>query len=267
MNVSNKFVSFGALLAISATGLAVIVIGACLLSWNAYLSEWMPVWTWVSLVSFTALGVGITATSVASAIATIAPNYSAAHKCLVMLLIFLGLEIAMSSYSALNQPKWSADLYLGLRKTMYGTLSSYSVNDTSKAMWDEIQLEMSCCGVENYEDWFNPYFENGKSVPDSCCLLPLDGCGRDIKNSIAIDDIIEVKGCLPTIAKGWKHTYQVLSKQALLPICVIQVIMILLIVLSYRSAGILYGHLPLAIRRPSIIKKSKEPEVSYSVMA
>jgi len=28
------------------------------------------------------------------------------------------------------------------------------------------------------------------------------------------------------IAEGWKHTYEVISKQAILPICVIQILMV-----------------------------------------
>jgi len=63
-----------------ATGLAVITIGACLLSWNAYLSEWMPTWSWTALGIFTVFGVGIAASSTSAAIATVAPKPKAAHK-------------------------------------------------------------------------------------------------------------------------------------------------------------------------------------------
>jgi len=115
------------------------------------------------------------------------------HQCLVVMMIFLGLELGMVSFSFYNQPQWSANLYLGIRKTMYDTLGSYSANETSHAMWSEIQLEMTCCGVESYKDWFNPLFEDGNSVPDSCCLLPTAGCGTDVKNSLIVDDIIDTK--------------------------------------------------------------------------
>ena len=65
---------------LQGTGIGVVVIGACLLSWAAYLSMWMPTWVWLSFVGLTFLGVSITAFSTATAIATVAPDVKAAHR-------------------------------------------------------------------------------------------------------------------------------------------------------------------------------------------
>lgn len=52
---------------------------------------------------------------------------------------------------------------------------------------------MNCCGVESYEDWFPTSFGNGTDVPDSCCLLISEGCGKDIKNTVDPADDIETE--------------------------------------------------------------------------
>lgn len=37
--------------------------------------------------------------------------------------------------------------------------------------WDAVQLHLNCCGVVNYEDWYNIYaWPNNSYVPHSCCL-------------------------------------------------------------------------------------------------
>lgn len=273
LKVRDEYVAFGALLFITGTGLAIIVVGACLLSWAAYLSPWMPSWVWMSVSAFTALGVGITASSSATAIATVAPRPQAAHKCLVVLLIFLGIEIGMSALGAVRQPVWSVHLYHQVQQTMTDSLDAYSTNASSAAMWDEIQNEVSCCGVQSYSDWFVSGFGDGNSVPEACCLLPSVGCGQGVKGHNDIEDIIDTEGCLPTLATSWTTSYRMLTRRALLPICVIQIIMVTVIVLTYRRAGLLAGHIPLRIARPPApvflprATKAADGPPQYSLMA
>jgi len=38
-------------------------------------------------------------------------------------------------------------------------------------IWDKVQEDMKCCGIESYKDWSkNPQEAATESVPDSCCL-------------------------------------------------------------------------------------------------
>ena len=42
---------------------------------------------------------------------------------------------------------------------------------------------MKCCGAQEYKDWVNTTFaEKDNSVPDSCCLSDVEGCGKGILN-------------------------------------------------------------------------------------
>ena len=43
------------------------------------------------------------------------------------------------------------------------------------------QLQLKCCGAQEYKDWTNTTFsESSNSVPDSCCLSDVEGCGNGI---------------------------------------------------------------------------------------
>ncbi|XP_023329530.1 CD63 antigen [Eurytemora carolleeae] len=46
--------------------------------------------------------------------------------------------------------------------------------------WNVIQHELGCCGVRNYRDWENTSLLQRASVPDSCCLSDVVGCGSGI---------------------------------------------------------------------------------------
>ncbi|KAF2362635.1 Tetraspanin/Peripherin [Trinorchestia longiramus] len=307
MQIRGDYVAFGALLFITATGLALVTVGSCLLGWSAYLSPWLPSWIWMSIAGFTVLGVAIAASSTVCAIATIAPKPKAAHKCLVLLLMLLAVELISSAMVAVRQPVWYRKMYYEVQDIMQSSFDVYSTNSSAAAMWDEIQNEISCCGVLEYADWFTSPFGDGASVPDSCCLLPAPGCGLDIKTYQNLDDYITTevsnldeyittkvsnlgdyittevsnlddyittevsnlddyyittKGCLPVLSSGWSKSYIMLSRQAILPICVVQVLMVCVIVLTLRSMGRLAGDLPVVVRNPM----SNKPQ-QYSLMA
>ena len=41
--------------------------------------------------------------------------------------------------------------------------------------------QLGCCGTQSYRDWVNTTFSLAShSVPDSCCLSDIVGCGRGI---------------------------------------------------------------------------------------
>uniref|UniRef100_A0A2P2HZ36 CD63 antigen-like n=2 Tax=Hirondellea gigas TaxID=1518452 RepID=A0A2P2HZ36_9CRUS len=266
-----EYVAFGALLFITVTGLALLVLGACMLAWAAYLSPWMPSWVFVTLSVVTGTGVAVAATSAATAIATIAPKPQAAHKLLVVLLIILGLEIFAAAFVTVRQPLWSVKLYKQVEENMQDSLAVYSTNRSSAAMWDEIQFEVSCCGVLQYTDWFVSGYSDDSSVPDACCLLPQPGCGQGIRHSPDPEDQIDTQGCLPILSSAWSKSFHTLSNEALLPIAIIQVIMVTVLLLSYRQAGLLNGHVPLMVAiRPSSSSINKQHAVNaapYTPMA
>ena len=59
----------------------------------------------------------------------------------------------------------------------YGKDSYKGVTET----WNIVQHELKCCGAQEYLDWENTTFsQESNSVPDSCCLSDVEGCGAGI---------------------------------------------------------------------------------------
>ncbi len=47
--------------------------------------------------------------------------------------------------------------------------------------FSSIYLQLHCCGIDEYRDWFNVDIWSGQSfVPDSCCIEEKAGCGKAI---------------------------------------------------------------------------------------
>ncbi|XP_022901657.1 tetraspanin-9 [Onthophagus taurus] len=76
-----------------------------------------------------------------------------------------------------------------------GIQHHYNINDTQPnslgSIWDKIQTDLKCCGVENYEDWFMiKAWEDKRWVPESCCYPDIlydkpNGtyCGRKLNSA------------------------------------------------------------------------------------
>ena len=44
-----------------------------------------------------------------------------------------------------------------------------------------INFQLKCCGAQEYKDWTNTTFaQASNSVPDSCCVSDVEGCGNGI---------------------------------------------------------------------------------------
>ena len=56
----------------------------------------------------------------------------------------------------------------------------YETEESVKANWDSMQRSLRCCGSKEYEIGFTSWNTalGGNDVPDSCCHIESDGCGR-----------------------------------------------------------------------------------------
>lgn len=44
------------------------------------------------------------------------------------------------------------------------------ISPSVSAIWDRVQMEFQCCGVNSYEDWYHiDHWPREKWVPKSCC--------------------------------------------------------------------------------------------------
>merc|ERR1712168_415959 len=69
-----------------------------------------------------------------------------------------------------------------IETALLGTMDKYSPGGTDNAtkLWDEVQENFKCCGVEGPSDWeVNTALNSTSSVPDSCCKDKTNGCGAN----------------------------------------------------------------------------------------
>lgn len=62
-----------------------------------------------------------------------------------------------------------------MKESMRFAETKYNTEHSAFSSWNLIQLELNCCGVDRYQEWFS-YLGNF-SLPDSCCILYDVNCG------------------------------------------------------------------------------------------
>jgi len=91
-------------------------------------------------------------------------------------------------------------------------VENYKSDYSARRRWDALQTEFSCCGVlsfnEGYKIWRNADIGlQDNSVPDSCCLTPSEGCGRNVfrESEATIYRDIHTHGCLAVLGPKLHH--------------------------------------------------------------
>merc|ERR1712059_110527 len=72
---------------------------------------------------------------------------------------------------------YSGNLEEIIKNPLEDALKKYQDNPTQdgmiayKKIWNEVQVELRCCGVDNASDWLTDEhgFENGFNKPEGCC--------------------------------------------------------------------------------------------------
>lgn len=62
------------------------------------------------------------------------------------------------------------DIKDGIEKHYNSSDSGGLITPSVSGIWDRVQMELQCCGVNSYEDWFHiEQWPKEKWVPKSCC--------------------------------------------------------------------------------------------------
>jgi len=128
-------------------------------------------------------------------------------KCMMMtystfLGIILILEVALAVGIYMNQDDIKTWVKDGLEKS----LKEYNNDDTIRQVWDDMQKNLKCCGVNSYADW-------GINVPSSCCANQencsnLFGTGVSLlANQLTDKEVIYKQGCVDKVFNELKTEY------------------------------------------------------------
>merc|ERR1719219_905151 len=80
---------------------------------------------------------------------------------------------------------------------MNSNLKNFNVDDGTTQAWAEIQKNLQCCGITTYQDWKNVTTVPADSLPDSCCINEIKGCGRSAM--LKPDGLINEGGCFDKV--------------------------------------------------------------------
>jgi hypothetical protein len=98
-----------------------------------------------------------------------------------------------------------------IKENMQKTLENYGKegNEGVAEVWDILQSEYKCCGIEGKDDWTGkgtPEFASGQT-PDSCCDLAEveEGCGKEAakqkyEQGCLVKFVDDIKGNVPIVA-------------------------------------------------------------------
>ncbi|CAF1048669.1 unnamed protein product [Rotaria sp. Silwood1] len=118
---------------------------------------------------------------------------------ITMIIIFVALLLGVVFVIAFNER-----VAMTARKELLENIRQYpgdegvDENNFRKTM-NSIQKRFHCCGVDQYQDWFNADIWIGQPyVPDSCCIEEINGCGKQIAANETYG-LIYTNGCFNMI--------------------------------------------------------------------
>jgi len=83
---------------------------------------------------------------------------------------------------------------------MTNNLKDYSNDKPTQDAWGQIQRNLKCCGIKDFQDWANVTNVGPSDVPDSCCVTEVEGCGKGVLTGDAQSkERIYTTGCLSTV--------------------------------------------------------------------
>lgn len=99
--------------------------------------------------------------------------------------------------------------------------SKYTTDIFVASIWDTLQRELKCCGVNRHSEWL--YYLNGSSLPDSCCVVYSLSCG----NFAVSTGGFYQSGCTNAIAQ-WANKHEAAMAVLFTFIIVVQLLSIIL---------------------------------------
>ena len=116
-----------------------------------------------------------------------------------------------------------------VRNSLQGSLKSYKdINETEwdnkrHRMWDKVQRNMKCCGIDSPADWKNV---TTLSAPDSCCKIESTNCGENTLVGPGPYDDLHGDGCLKKFT-NWIRKRMMLIGGLAIVMALVQVLMVI----------------------------------------
>lgn len=121
-----------------------------------------------------------------------------------LLVVILVLEITAAGLAYAYMDKAETEVKTFLKDTIENYYTTEKGNENGPTLvWNYLMTEMSCCGVDNYTDFYisDSFKQTGKKVPEACCKMTSNTTllDRDCPKSPKIENSFMFTGCYNTI--------------------------------------------------------------------
>ncbi|KDR06367.1 CD63 antigen [Zootermopsis nevadensis] len=187
-----KYVLFVFNLIFAVSGIAILVTGAIVQNFYSNYTDFIHGKFFVGPVLLIVVGVVVFVVAFFGCCGAVKENHCMIMTFAGFLLVLFGLELAGGITGYVLQDDVESMLQTALNKSM----SKYSYNKEVTKSWDIMQHDLTCCGTNGAEDWFNVYYKN-HTLPDTCCpnASPCEYSNKDHY----------VDGCLSLLEDKVKH--------------------------------------------------------------
>ncbi|XP_037960754.1 CD63 antigen [Teleopsis dalmanni] len=186
-----KYVLFAFNLVFLITGIILIAVGASVASVFTEYEDFL-VSKFFSIPTFLiVIGVFIIIISFFGCWGALKENY-----CLILSFsVLLGIIFILELAAGISGYVLRSDAETLIKDSLVESLQNYnSTKPTGETiLWDYVQEQFTCCGVESYKDWLTPL---DNKLPISCCKIPNGVVGSFECSAINEDVNRYIQGCL-----------------------------------------------------------------------
>ncbi|XP_058450550.1 CD63 antigen-like [Malaya genurostris] len=158
---------------------------------------------------------------------------------LLVLIFILELAAGISGYVLRN------DTYNMVSKTLRNSMTQYGGNSSHEItiLWDEIQVDFDCCGVDSSDDWIksNDKLFNATTLPMTCCRTAVGTIGYIKCPDSEFPDRMRKDGCVKSFG-NYIRSHAVSLGSAGIAIAVIQFFGIFFACYLSKQIKMQHGH-------------------------
>ncbi|XP_011306310.1 CD63 antigen isoform X2 [Fopius arisanus] len=159
-----KYLLFLFNLIFAITGVVFITVGGVILSYYSGYRNFLDNWFFAAPVLMIVVGVIVFLISFFGCCGAVKENHCMIITFSVLLLLIFALELGagISGYMMRNE------VGKMLLRRMNNSIYTYHTDNDVHNMWDTLQVDFKCCGINGTSDWWPTQFKEPK-LPPSCC--------------------------------------------------------------------------------------------------
>ncbi|KAL5005687.1 hypothetical protein ScPMuIL_016845 [Solemya velum] len=110
--------------------------------------------------------------------------YRESYPCVMIFAVLLGLIFVLEIAGGITGFVLKNQVLDGVKDLMRESEKNYKPGN----VWDKVQKDFNCCGIEDYKSWADSKAFNGTELPNSCC--------NPVSNCTTTSPTLRTQGCL-----------------------------------------------------------------------